>query len=188
MTDTLPVATHRLLRYTSIAMLLHWLMALMIFAALAMGWYMVDLRISPDKLRLYSWHKWLGVTIFALAAMRLCWRLWHPAPPLPSMAVWQRNAARLTHLTMYVLFFAIPVSGWLFSSAKGIQTVYLGLLPLPDLVTPNEALAALLKLVHLYAGYGLAALIVLHIGAAVYHELTDQQSLIRRMLPSRWWA
>lgn len=170
-------------RYTTTAIIFHWLMALLIFAALAMGVYMVDLRISPDKLKLYAWHKWIGVTVIVLAAFRLWWRLYQAPPPEPVMPVWQRNAAKVTHYFFYGLFFLIPISGWLFSSAKGFQTVYLGIIPLPDLIDKNDEIATILKQVHLLAGYFLGGLLALHIGAALKHQFIDKDGLMRRMNP-----
>lgn len=173
-------------RYSSVAIGLHWLMALAIIAAFLLGLYMVDLSFSPQKLKLYSWHKWIGVTVFALAAVRLLWRLTHPAPPLPaSTPAWQRHAAHVTHIALYLLFFAMPLSGWLFSSAAGFQTVYLGVLPIPDLIEKNRELADTLKLVHKYIGWGLAVLVITHIAAAWKHQLIDKDGLMRRMMPGR---
>jgi cytochrome b561 len=171
-------------RYSNVAIALHWLMALAIVAGFAMGLYMVDLAFSPNKLKLYSWHKWIGVSVFALAAIRLLWRLTHAAPPLPQGApVWQQWAAHGTHMALYVLFFALPLSGWLFSSAAGFQTVYLGLIPLPDLIEKNRELADTLKAVHRYLGYALAALVTVHVAAALKHQFIDRDGLMRRILP-----
>ena len=172
-------------KYTGLAIGLHWVMALMILAALAMGQYMVDLRISPEKLRLYSWHKWIGVTIFLFAAVRLWWRLIKTPPAEPDMPAWQQTAAKATHWIFYVLFFAIPISGWLFSSAKGFQTVYMGIIPLPDLIAKNDEIAPIIKQVHLIASYSLGALVGLHIAAALKHQFVDKDGLINRMLPGR---
>jgi cytochrome b561 len=170
-------------RYTNTAIIFHWLMALLIFVALAMGLYMVDLRISPDKLKLYAWHKWIGVTVFVLAAFRLWWRLYRAPPLEPEMPTWQRHAANATHYLFYALFFLIPLSGWLFSSAKGFQTVYLGVIPLPDLIDKNDEIAPIIKQVHLLAGYLLGALMALHIVAALKHQLIDKDGLMNRMNP-----
>jgi cytochrome b561 len=88
-----------------------------------------------------SYHKWLGVTVFILLVVRLAWRANHtPAPMIVSMPQWQRLAAQGVHVLLYVLLFAIPLSGWLMSSAKGFQTVYLGVLPLPDLLAKDKGL------------------------------------------------
>ena len=103
-------------RYTRTAIALHWIVALMVLGNLAFGLYLVGLPLSPQKLRYFSWHKWIGVTVFALATVRLLWRLRHAAPELPaSMPQWERRAANASHTLLYVLVFAAPLSGWLFS-------------------------------------------------------------------------
>ena len=170
--------------YTGTAVALHWIAGALIVGNLAFGLYMVDLPLSPAKLRYYSWHKWAGVTIFLVSAARLLWRLAHPAPALPaSMPAWQRAAAAASHHLLYVLFFAAPLSGWLFSSAAGFQTVYLGALPIPDLLEKNTELADVLKLVHRFSNYTLAALVVVHAAAAVKHHVVDRDDVLSRMLP-----
>lgn len=171
------------MRYTGPAIALHWLMVPLILAALAMGAYMVGLHISPQKLRLYSWHKWIGVSVFALAVIRIGWRLRHRPPPAPPLPPWQLGLARTTHALMYLSFLVIPLSGWIFSSAKGIPTVYLGWLTLPDLVGKDDLLAAVAKRIHLLTAYGLGALAVLHVAAALKHQFIDRDGLLRRMLP-----
>lgn len=170
-------------RYTLPAVALHWLMAILIFAGAALGTYMVSLAISPFKLKLYSWHKWIGVTVILLAIARVIWRLKHPPPPEPAMPQWQAVAAMWTHRLLYVLMFAVPISGWLFSSATGFKTVYFGVLPIPDLLEKNKPLSEVLKLVHLSLVYGLFGLVALHIGAALKHTFVDRDGLMRRMLP-----
>lgn len=185
-------------RYTGTAIALHWLVAVLLFAGFGLGLTMVDMSFSPQKLKFYSWHKWIGITIFALIAFRLIWRLTHAAPALPaSMPAWQQKAAHASHLLMYVLFFAIPLSGWLFSSAKGIQTVYLGLVPLPDLLTKDMGdivlaaadaekpftVAELIRLVHKSMNYLLGALVLTHIAAALKHHFIDRDDVLGRMVP-----
>jgi cytochrome b561 len=137
------------MHYTATAKLLHWLMAALLFGLLALGFYMHDLPLSPTKLQIYSWHKWAGVTAFLLVSFRLFWRLTHRPPALPeSMPRLMQFAAHAGHLLLYVLMVAIPLSGWLMSSAKGFQTVYFGILPIPDLLDKNKELGDLLALVH----------------------------------------
>ena len=169
-------------RYTNPAIVLHWLMALLIFAAFPLGLTMVDLPLSPDKLKLYSYHKWIGVTVFLLVAVRLSWRLTHTPLSLPDgIAVWQRRASAVVHGLLYLLMIAIPLSGWLMSSAKGFQTVWFGVLPLPDLVGKNRELGELLATVHKALNFTLLALVILHVGAALKHHFIERQPFLQRM-------
>lgn len=171
-------------RYTSTAVFLHWLVFLLIAAGAALAFYMTDLPFSPLKLKYYSWHKWIGVSIFITVAVRLVWRLRHPPPPLPADTPdWQRRAAHIAHGLLYVLLFLIPLSGWLYSSAAGVQTVYFGLLPLPDLLARDKALAETLKALHGALNYTLFALVAVHAGAALKHHFIDRDGVLARMLP-----
>jgi cytochrome b561 len=171
-------------QYTRTAIVLHWLIALAIIANFALGLTMADMNLSPQKLKFFSWHKWLGVTIFLFVCLRLLWRLGHAAPALPvSMPSWQKMAAHLSHVLLYVLMFVIPLSGWLYSSAAGKTVVYLGLLPLPDLLQADKEVAESLKEVHEYLNFTLAALVVLHAAAAWKHHLVDRDDVLTRMLP-----
>ena len=172
------------IRYTPPARLLHWLMAALLIGLLALGFYMSDLPLSPEKLQLYSWHKWAGVTAFILLAIRLLWRATHRPPALPaSMSATAQRMAHLGHLALYALMIAIPLSGWLMSSAKGFQTVYFGVLPIPDLLAKNPELGELLATLH----GGLNLLLVLtvlgHAAAALKHHFVDRDDVLRRMLP-----
>lgn len=170
--------------YTGTAIALHWIAGALIAGNLAFGLYMVDLPLSPAKLKYYSWHKWAGVTIFLVSAARLLWRLTHPAPALPaSMPSWQRAAANASHHLLYLLFFAAPLTGWLFSSAAGFQTVYFGVLPIPDLLDKNKELADVLRLAHRFVNYSLAALVIVHVAAALKHHIADGDDVLARMIP-----
>ena len=169
-------------RYTATAIRLHWLVALALFGTFALGLYMHELPLSPTKLKLYSWHKWAGVSIFLLVLVRLAWRLGHRPPDLPaSMAAWQRQATAAVHGLLYLLMFAVPLSGWLMSSAKGFQTVWFGVLPLPDLVAKNEELGKFLQEAHEMLNFGLAALVALHVAAALKHHFVDRDDVMWRM-------
>ncbi len=172
--------------YTRTAIGLHWAIALLIFVTFPLGLYMTELPLSPQKLKLYAYHKWIGVTVFLLAAARLAWRLTHPAPPLPaSVPAWQRSASAVVHAALYALMLAIPLSGWLMSSAKGVPTVWLGLVRLPDLVARDEALGEALRGVHMGLNIALFALVALHVAAALKHRFIDRDEVLQRMLPSR---
>lgn len=172
--------------YTATAKALHWLMALMLFAMLALGFYMQGLPLSPEKLQLYSWHKWAGVTIFLLVLFRLVWRFTHRPPALPaSMPKLMQLAAHAGHLALYGLMLAIPLSGWLMSSAKGFQTVWFGILPLPDLLAKDKALGDLLQTVHVSLNLLLLVVVAGHVGAALKHHFIDRDDILTRMLPKR---
>ena len=170
------------LRYSPPAIVLHWLLALLIFVTFPLGVYMHELPLSPDKLKLYSYHKWIGITILLLASLRVMWRVTHTPPPLPDdMARWPRRASQVVHGLLYVLILAIPLSGWLMSSAKGFQTVWFGVLPLPDLVGKDKALGNLLAGVHQALNFTLLVLVILHVGAALKHHFMERRPFMQRM-------
>lgn len=172
-------------RYTPAAVLLHWVLALAIIGAFGVGLYMTGLSMSPQRLKLYNWHKWAGVTILALSALRLLWRLTHRPPADPPMPAWQRTAAHATHHALYVLFFAVPLVGWAYSSAAGFPIVWFGVVPLPDFVPADKALAEAIKPWHGYLAYTLAALVLMHVAAALKHHFIDRDGLLSRMSLSR---
>jgi len=171
-------------RYTRTAIALHWLIALALVGLFSVGLYMHDLPLSPQKLKIYSWHKWGGVTVFLLVLVRLAWRFGHRPPALPAaMPEWQKIAANGLHHVLYLLMIAIPLSGWLMSSAKGFQTVWFGVLPLPDLIGKDKELGEILEGVHSILNFSLAALVVAHAGAAIKHHLIEKDDVLTRMLP-----
>jgi cytochrome b561 len=169
--------------YTATARTLHWLSAVLIVAGFLLGLSMVDLPFSPVRLRWYAWHKWIGITVLGLAVVRLVWRAGHPPPPPVPMPLWQHRAAAAVHGFAYALTLAVPLTGWMFSSAKGVPTVYLGWVRLPDLVTRDEALASLFKQVHFSLNMVLAAVVILHVAAGLKHWLIDRDGTLGRMRP-----
>lgn len=173
-------------RYDRFAQAAHWLVALLLVGSFTLGFTMTELPTSPLRLRLFAWHKWLGVIIFLAVTLRLAWRLWHPPPPLPaSMPAWQRETARLSHRFLYVFLFAVPLSGWLMSSAKGFQTVLFRVLPIPDLLSKNPPLGAALESVHETLTTLFLGLIGLHVAAALKHLFVNRDGIFMRMLPRR---
>ncbi|MFV9474198.1 cytochrome b [Advenella sp. RU8] len=171
-------------RYTPIAITLHWLMALGLSGTFAMGFYMQDIPLSPSKLQLYAWHKWAGIVMLLLVFARITWRLTHAAPSLPdSMSGFMRFMANVAHWVLYGLMLAIPLSGWLMSSAQGFQVVWFGIWPLPDLVSKNPALGETLTTVHWALNYVLLGFVVLHIAAALKHHILDRDNILARMIP-----
>lgn len=176
-----PHATSPIGRYTGVAIVLHWLLAILIVGTFCVGFYMADLKMSPTRLKLFNYHKWAGVTVLTLSALRLLWRLTHrPPADLPAPA-WQQRAAHLTHVALYALFFAVPLVGWAYTSAAGFPVVLFGVLPLPDFVPKDKALAELIEPWHGGLAYTLAALVALHVAAAVQHQFVAKDGLLRRM-------
>ncbi|MFL6671980.1 MAG: cytochrome b [Massilia sp.] len=172
-------------RYTSTAIALHWLIAVLIIGTFSLGLVMTDIPgLSPTKLRYFSWHKWAGVTVLLLAAVRLLWRLRHRAPAYPeSMPAWQRRAAHGLHGLLYVLIFAVPLSGYFYTLAAGVPVVYFGLFQLPVVIAPDPALKPVLKAVHYWLNMLMAGLVGLHVAAALKHLLVDRDRITQRMLP-----
>lgn len=172
-------------RYTNLAVLLHWLIALLIISGFALGVTMVDIPgITPTKLKYFSWHKWIGVTVLGLAGVRLLWRLTHAAPAYPdSMRGWEKAAAHGLHGALYFLMFAVPVSGYFYSLAAGVPVVYLGIVPLPVLIEANQEWKPILKEVHYALNMTLLAAVVVHVGAALKHLFIDRDGVFKRMLP-----
>lgn len=170
--------------YTRVAKSLHWLMAVLLIGLLSLGFYMADLPLSPDKLQLYSWHKWAGVTVFALVWLRLLWRLTHRPPAYPdSMSVALQRLAHAGHWALYGLMIAIPLTGWLMSSAKGFQTVWWGIWPIPDVLAKDKELGHTLQEVHEALNWLLVLMISGHVAAALKHHWIDRDDVLTRMLP-----
>ncbi|RZJ12890.1 MAG: cytochrome b [Acidovorax sp.] len=185
---TPPTAAAQPQRYTRTAMLLHWVLALALIGLFCVGLYMTGLPFSPQRLKLYNWHKWAGVSILVLSALRLLWRATHRPPALPAaveqaMPGWQKLAHHGTHTLLYALFFAVPLIGWAYSSAAGFPIVFLGLWQLPDFVPVSKDLAEAIKPWHQYTAFAMAGLVVLHVAAALKHHIVDRDGLLARMLP-----
>lgn len=178
------------MRYTTVAIVLHWLLALVIVLMFVLGVYMTDLPFSPQRLKLYNWHKWAGVTFLLLSALRLVWRLLHRPPALAqaitqAMPAWQATAHHATHHLLYALFFVVPLLGWAYSSAAGFPIVWFGQIALPDLLPADKALAEIIKPLHKLSALALIGLAGLHMAAALKHQWIDRDGLLLRMLPGR---
>lgn len=177
-------------RYDDTAIMLHWLAAALIVCGFALGLVMTGLSVSPTRLRLFNWHKWVGVTVLAVSLLRLAWRAGHHPPALgpqllAALPGWRLAAYRATHRLLYVLFLAVPLSGWAYSSATGFPVVWLGGLALPDFVAPDKALVQPLRTLHHGLAYALGGLALLHVAAALEHGLVERDGLLARMWPRR---
>lgn len=172
-------------RYGAPAMGFHWLMALLVAAMFALAWVMFTIPAGdPRIIRPIVLHKSIGVVVLILALLRLVWRQINPPPPLPAdMPPALRLAAQITHRALYLLLIAVPILGWLMSSARGITTAPFGLFKLPNLIEKNEPLADQLAVAHIALALTLLALIVLHIVASVFHHFVRGDEILARMIP-----
>lgn len=178
-------AGNNAVRYGFVAQGLHWIIAALLIVQVALGKIADELPVGLDKLALMARHKSFGITILALAVIRLAWRLIDRPPPPPPMPRWQHVASRMTHGAFYALLFAMPVSGWLMSSASNYPVSWFGLFQLPDFVRPDEVLKDLLEDFHETLAKVLIVLAILHVVAALKHQFIDRDGLLMRMLPWR---
>jgi cytochrome b561 len=194
-------------RYTTVAAVIHWLTVLAIFVLIGVGWKMVSISAemeNPLKMRLYDFHKSLGLTVLLLTAIRIAWRLAHKPPPLPAhMTPIERLAAHLSHLGFYGFLIVLPLSGWIFTDSVGfaapfwgieMPAIYVwdpetrtatlfGLLPLRGLFADGVQAWKAMQATHRLLGYAMMALIVVHIAAALKHTFVDKDGLLLRMVP-----
>ena len=174
-------------RYGALAMALHWLMALLLSALVVLGLYMTrlpDVGFDTWKIGLILYHKQLGILALMLVALRIVWRVGNVLPDLAeTLPDWQKVAARFVHLCFYALMLALPVTGWLMSSATGIPVSVFGLFTLPDLVPYDDHLFQVLVDAHRYLGYALIVCMIAHIGAALRHQFLLHDGTLNKMLP-----
>lgn len=171
-------------RYGSVHKALHWAIALLIVGMLMMGFLMTELPNNSDKLKLYGLHKSIGICILLLAAIRLAWKLANVRPLLPArMSRLEKTAAHAGHFALYLMMFAMPLSGWMMSSAWGTPVSVFGLPPLPLVIEPDRALSDQLAVIHSTIGWALAITIGLHATAALLHHFYWRDNVLRRMLP-----
>ena len=182
-------------RYDAVAMTLHWLIAAAVLALLVAGLWMTDAIKQPETrnfaYRVYQWHKALGLTVLVLTVVRLGWRLANPPPPLPAdMSRWERIGAELSHGAFYVLLLAIPLAGWAMVSASplGLPTIVFGLFEWPHIpmladLADKKPTEAFFRATHKYMGFGLMALLALHVAAALKHQFVNRDGVLARMTP-----
>ena len=174
-------------RWGGVSQSLHWLVVVLILATGLIGLLMGDMRASPTKVQVYALHKSLGLTILALAVLRLGWRLAAGAPAtLTGTPRWQARLASVTHWLLYALLLAIPLSGWAFNSAAGYPLQWFGLFNLPALVGRDAGLRVTARDLHEALFWGLVAVTLLHAAAALYHHAVLRDATLARMLPRGW--
>lgn len=164
-----------------VAIFFHWVMAFLIIGMLIIGLYMTSLPEGLKQLKLFGWHKETGILILMLAVARSMWRLANIVPRL-DLPWWEKFAARAVHYAFYVFMFLMPITGWLISSAAGVQVSFFGWFLLPNLIAANHDQMELFANIHTWLAYGLIATIVLHVCAAFKHLLIDKDDIFERML------
>jgi len=180
-------------RYTIVAIVLHWLMALTLVGMVFMGWRMEDMRdlalsgelTFAEVQTYYNWHKTIGISLLVLALARLGWRFTHKVPPMPdTMKPWEKLAARGTHIGFYVVMIAVPVFGWLTASATNFPSYIANnpALQLPHLPVP-DSLYEPLGSIHGAGGWVIFCLLALHAGAALKHHFINKDDVLTRMIP-----
>lgn len=191
-------------RYSAVAIALHWLIALGIVVMIPLGWWMSTYVTDPTRaaqvFKAYQLHKSIGLTILVLSVVRLVWRLTHRFPPLPEhMPGWEKAAARVSHVALYALILALPITGWIYVSAGWnpqmnipfpVPTLWFGLFEWPhlpgiaDMPDPDRAKTAGRAIAtHAYLAWGAIALVALHAAAALKHHFFDRDDVLARMVP-----
>ena len=162
----------------------HWLVAGLLLCQIPLGLYMVELPLSPDKLEAYALHKSVGLTIWAVMAFRLAWRLIQGRPAMPEdTGRLVRIVAKTAHVLMYLLLLLMPLSGWFLSSAANMAPSWFGVFQLPLIIEPNPDLTEGFHEMHEMQSLILMTLIGMHVIAAVYHHLIRKDGVLRSMLP-----
>ena len=176
-------STHR---WGWLSQLLHWTIVVLIVWLAWLGLTMVEMPIGIARSNASALHKSLGLTLLALVTVRLVWRLFAGAPAaLPGTPTWQARIADLTHVALYGLLLAMPLSGWLYNSASGFPLQWFKQFNLPAIAGRDAALAEIARQIHFWGFWLLVALVAAHTGAALYHHFVQRDDTLRRMLPMR---
>jgi cytochrome b561 len=172
-------------RYGSVTKSLHWLTALLVIGLLAVGLYMADLPNSPDKLKIYGLHKSFGITVLSLTFCRILWHIISKKPgPVETLKPWEKHLSKALHAFLYIFLVAMPLTGWLRSSAGNFPVSFFGLFALPNLVAPDKEMTEIFKELHETIGTLIMITVGLHIAAALKHHFIDKDTVLKRMLPA----
>jgi len=177
--------------YSFVARLLHWLIAALIvvqYILAELSEWAEDAGSVVERLALLANHKSIGMTVLALAVIRLVWRLLNKPPVLPnSMPRWQHMASHTAHWLIYLLIFGLPLSGWLMSSANAYSVSWFNLFVFPDLIAVDKSSASFFHSVHEIMTEVLFVVVVVHIVAALKHHYIDKDGVLGRMASSFGW-
>jgi len=173
-------------RYTGTAILLHWVIALLVFVLIGLGWFMVDIpKNTPERSYFYNLHKSIGLTTLAFIVVRVAWRLTHLPPRLPAtLKEWEAVAATWTHRLLYVCLLVMPLSGYIASNFTKFGVKYFGI-ELAPWGPEDKTLYGIFNNIHVFTSYLFVVLIALHVAGAFKHLVVDRDSVFRRMLPGR---
>jgi cytochrome b561 len=171
--------------YSGSARFFHWATVLLLAAQYVIAWTMPDVHHDTQPIELIAWHLSVGMLILLLVAVRVVWRITHPAPPeLPGIPRLLAGVARLTHWLLYLLLIALPLMGWANASSRGWRTFIGGMAPLPSLSPQGSPFGHSLGDWHQVFAWVLLALIGLHATAALFHHFVLRDATLRRMLPA----
>jgi cytochrome b561 len=172
-------------RWGSVQIGLHWTIAGLLLIQVPVGFGMLGQSPGPTQNFLFNLHKNLGLIVFALAIVRLAWRLRHPVPYLPAgLPAWQASAAHATHWLLYFVLFAMPLTGFLYTALSGYPVPLLMAVDLAKLLPVNKPLGETFKLAHLSLQWLLYLAVAVHVGAAFQHHLVRKDWVLRRMMSS----
>jgi len=171
-------------RWGLLSQTLHWVVVALIIVQVWLAKVAVGLPLGMEKLGVLARHKSFGITILALAIIRLIWRWLNPTPELPpTMKPYERVLAKVTHAALYVLLFAMPITGWIMSSAASFPVSWFGLVQLPDFVAPSRSLYEAMQETHEALAVLLGLFVLLHVAGALKHHFVVKDDVLRRMLP-----
>lgn len=171
-------------RYTTTAIALHWLIAILVLGMIGLGWWMQAIPKTPvgPRVDAFNLHKSIGMSVLLLMLLRVFWRAANPPPGFPPMPRWQARAARGVHLLLYLCLFVQPLSGYLGSAYSGYPVKFFGL-TLPAWLPKDIAVKDAMSVVHLASSWVLVSALVLHLTGSAKHALIDRDGAFRRMWP-----
>lgn len=172
-------------RYTLVAMLLHWLIALCLAGQFILGWYLEGIpRGVPERGYFVNIHKSTGILIGLLILFRIGWRLTHRPPPSPAyISTWQQKTASCMHILLYVLMLLLPLTGYVASNFSKWGVKFFNTIEIPPWGVDDKAVYAFFNQLHGLISWVLLVLVILHVLAAVSHLVSGHKEVISRMLP-----
>lgn len=170
-------------RYGAVAIFFHWAIAILVVAAVIIAWILPNGH-DPNFEYVLGFHKSAGILVLVVALARLIWRLWHPVAPAAGLEPWEALLSKITHGLLYVIIIAIPLSGYLFTSALGDNLNFFNLVELPSPMAEHKALGDAAATFHILGQWAVYAFVGLHVAGALYHYLIKRDRVLQRMLPA----